>query len=254
MGVVKNPCYSTWETWQHMLRRAPRCLEWTPADYTAMGAQDKIIAAPPHIGTGDLYQMEVGNEPAPERHTGKKDAAVLVLIPGAPGNPELVAAFETAAAPYPVHRTLELRSGAADSPLGLMHHMAVKLALNTISTGTMVKLGRVAGNWMSWVDISNKKLVDRAIRLISELANSRMRRPATRFSTRWRPWRRRTGATGRNPPRSSTPWLESTGNRNASRPEQRNDLVAAMLRGNLRRRPPLPVAPRPRSNRGRSAP
>ena len=33
----------------------------------------------------------------------------------------------------------------------------------------MVKLGRVAGNWMSWVDISNKKLVDRAIRLISEL-------------------------------------------------------------------------------------
>lgn len=168
-AFVKNPCYSTRETWQHMLRRAPRCLEWTPADYTAMGAQDKIIAAPPHIGTGDLYQMEVGNEPAPERHTGKEDAAVLVLIPGAPGNPELVAAFETAAAPYPVHRTLELRSGAADSPLGLMHHMAVKLALNTISTGTMVKLGRVAGNWMSWVDISNKKLVDRAIRLISEL-------------------------------------------------------------------------------------
>lgn len=168
-AFVKNPCYSTRETWRHMLRRAPRCLEWPPADYITMGAQEKIVAAPPRISVEDLYQMEVGNEPAPERYTGKDDAAVLVLFPGASGNPELSAAFETASAPYPVRRTLELRSGATDSPLGLMHHMAVKLALNTISTGTMVKLGRVAGNWMSYVDISNKKLVDRAIRLISEL-------------------------------------------------------------------------------------
>ena len=33
----------------------------------------------------------------------------------------------------------------------------------------MVCMGRVAGNWMSCVAISNKKLIDRAIRLISEL-------------------------------------------------------------------------------------
>lgn len=51
-----------------------------------------------------------------------------------------------------------------------MKHMAVKLALNTISTGTMAALGRVTGNWMSWVDTSNKKLIDRATRLISEIA------------------------------------------------------------------------------------
>lgn len=50
-----------------------------------------------------------------------------------------------------------------------MEHMAIKLVLNTVSTGTMVKLGRVAENWMSWVDISNKELIDRVIRLISEL-------------------------------------------------------------------------------------
>ena len=41
--------------------------------------------------------------------------------------------------------------------------------MNTVSTGTMVRLGRVTGNWMSWVAISNKKLIDRAIRLISEI-------------------------------------------------------------------------------------
>ena len=33
----------------------------------------------------------------------------------------------------------------------------------------MVALGRVSGNWMSWVSISNKKLVDRGIRLVSYL-------------------------------------------------------------------------------------
>ena len=52
-----------------------------------------------------------------------------------------------------------------------MNHMAIKLVLNNYSSGTMVCMGRVSGNWMSWVNISNKKLVDRAIRLIAELGN-----------------------------------------------------------------------------------
>jgi len=30
-------------------------------------------------------------------------------------------------------------------------------------------MGRVTGNWMSWVDVSNKKLKDRAVRLIAEI-------------------------------------------------------------------------------------
>ena len=55
------------------------------------------------------------------------------------------------------------------SPLELISHMAVKLALNTISTGTMAALGRVTGNWMSFVDVTNKKLLDRGIRLVSEI-------------------------------------------------------------------------------------
>jgi N-acetylmuramic acid 6-phosphate etherase len=57
----------------------------------------------------------------------------------------------------------------ADSPLQLMWHMAVKLTLNTISTGSMAVMGRVTGNWMSWVNLSNKKLMDRGIRLVSEI-------------------------------------------------------------------------------------
>jgi N-acetylmuramic acid 6-phosphate etherase len=57
----------------------------------------------------------------------------------------------------------------ADSPLEIWKHLAVKLAFNCLSTGTMAASGRVAGNWMSWVSISNKKLIDRGIRLLIEL-------------------------------------------------------------------------------------
>ena len=45
----------------------------------------------------------------------------------------------------------------------------MKLAFNCLSTGTMAAMGRVAGNWMSWVSMSNKKLIDRNIRLVVEL-------------------------------------------------------------------------------------
>jgi N-acetylmuramic acid 6-phosphate etherase len=56
-----------------------------------------------------------------------------------------------------------------NSPLQLWHHLAVKLILNTVSTATMVRMGRVVGNAMVWLSPSNKKLIDRGSRLISQL-------------------------------------------------------------------------------------
>lgn len=47
---------------------------------------------------------------------------------------------------------------------------ATKLALNIISTGAMVALGKVRGNLMIDLTISNTKLRDRAIRLVAEVA------------------------------------------------------------------------------------
>ena len=58
---------------------------------------------------------------------------------------------------------------AAPGAFPLMRNMAVKLFFNTVSTGTMARIGRVAGNWMSYVDCTNKKLLDRGIRLLVEL-------------------------------------------------------------------------------------
>jgi N-acetylmuramic acid 6-phosphate etherase len=44
-----------------------------------------------------------------------------------------------------------------------------KLALNIISTGTMVRLGKVYGNRMVDVSVTNNKLYDRAIRILRDL-------------------------------------------------------------------------------------
>jgi N-acetylmuramic acid 6-phosphate etherase len=46
----------------------------------------------------------------------------------------------------------------------------VKLVMNALSTCTMVRLGRVMGNYMVWVVPSNLKLIDRATRYIAKLA------------------------------------------------------------------------------------
>jgi N-acetylmuramic acid 6-phosphate (MurNAc-6-P) etherase len=45
----------------------------------------------------------------------------------------------------------------------------------------MASSGRVAGNWMSWVSISNKKLIDRGIRLLVELGDVSYEEAAVRL-------------------------------------------------------------------------
>ncbi|MGJ3250368.1 MAG: N-acetylmuramic acid 6-phosphate etherase [Elainellaceae cyanobacterium] len=48
---------------------------------------------------------------------------------------------------------------------------ATKLALNTLSTGVMVKLGKVYGNRMIDVSVTNTKLYDRALRIVQDLTD-----------------------------------------------------------------------------------
>ncbi len=45
---------------------------------------------------------------------------------------------------------------------------AQKMILNMLSTGAMIRYGRVRGNYMAYMIPSNKKLVDRAIRMICQ--------------------------------------------------------------------------------------
>lgn len=53
--------------------------------------------------------------------------------------------------------------------MDVYHHLAVKLVFNTVSTSAMAKMGRVQGNWMVCVSPTNKKLIDRSIRIIADL-------------------------------------------------------------------------------------
>ena len=47
----------------------------------------------------------------------------------------------------------------------------MKIMINTMSTITMARIGRIRENYMVYVNISNKKLVDRATRIIAKLCN-----------------------------------------------------------------------------------
>jgi N-acetylmuramic acid 6-phosphate etherase len=48
---------------------------------------------------------------------------------------------------------------------------ATKMALNILSTGIMVKLGKVYGNRMVDVAVTNRKLLDRSLRILQDLTN-----------------------------------------------------------------------------------
>src|SRR6202040_2072922 len=58
---------------------------------------------------------------------------------------------------------------------------ATKIALNILSTGAMVALGKVRGNLMIDLTITNTKLRDRAIRLVAALAQCDEKEAAERL-------------------------------------------------------------------------
>ena len=167
-AFVKNPLHTTEECWTEMLRRRPRCLEFTADDARSLGMPQSFIDNPPLIKYSDLITYMIGNEPAPERIEGFPRAVAVVLnVPGA--DAAFAAAADRLAAAWPERRDFNFAFPIADSPLEIWKHLAVKLAFNCLSTGTMAAMGRIAGNWMSWVSMSNKKLIDRCIRLLMEL-------------------------------------------------------------------------------------
>ena len=177
-AFVKNPLYPTSELWEKSFRRTLRCLEWSKELYAAMDAPEKVRNNPPLINAAELLKFPVGSEMVDDRIVSDKDAAVLVALSSGDDNAALFKAFDEVKKLFPIVKKLSIGTDAGDftvacklvkSPLELMSHMAVKLVLNTASTGIMVRLGRVTGNWMSFVDVTNKKLIDRAIRLISSI-------------------------------------------------------------------------------------
>ncbi|MBN1513431.1 MAG: sugar phosphate isomerase [Phycisphaerae bacterium] len=182
-AFAKNPTLPTPDAWRNVLRRAPRCLDWTPELYERMGAAPTIIDHPPALTASDLETFHIGAEDDPSRRCRSPHAAVAVLVGSEVGKLDETTAFGAGfsmrSRAFNYRKTLlvgavaplafSVEVGLPDSPTRLWHHLAVKLTLNTVSTASMAMRGRVEGNWMTHVEATNKKLIDRSICLVSEL-------------------------------------------------------------------------------------
>jgi N-acetylmuramic acid 6-phosphate etherase len=181
-AFVKDPFRTTEKAWHELLQREPRGLEWGREVYEQLKAPVNLKAQPPKLDNSEIYKFMVGNESDPSR-TDAPDSALVVVTAGGQTDRLIRTALQkfgsrykktaalivgSADAAVPTNETFQFPCSLSDSPLQLWHHLAVKLILNTLSTATMVRMGRVIGNAMVWLSPSNKKLIDRGSRLIAQ--------------------------------------------------------------------------------------
>lgn len=163
-AFVKNPGQPTVRAWTDCFERAPRCIDKTAEDYAALGIRESDIRRIPRINREALLEFQIGCEPDPEREQGDSLATWIGTGTQAPEN------YQTQAGSYADSSLLMLEdSGIVKTEMKLFEHLAMKLMLNIVSTGTMAKMGRILGNYMVNLKISNKKLIDRASRIVSDL-------------------------------------------------------------------------------------
>ncbi len=180
-AFVKDPLRPTREAWREMLQRRPRGLDWGTEIYEQLDAPSALMTNPPSLGNTEIYKFQIGNEPDGSRAEAPDSGLVMIAVGGETGD-LMSKALEKFGRGYRKTAAMNIGptgGGEADevfefgcelpnSPLGFWRHLAVKLILNTISTATMVRMGRVIGNAMVWLSPSNKKLIDRGCRLISQ--------------------------------------------------------------------------------------
>jgi N-acetylmuramic acid 6-phosphate etherase len=184
-AFVKDPFRPTREAWNRMLEREPRGLKWAPPVYKQLNAPTNLQTNPPKLDDAQIYRFQIGNEPDTSR-TDATDCALVMVAVGTEADSLSRAALDRLATGF--RRTVAITIGPAvcpldmgehfhfrcdlpSSPLRLWEHLVVKLILNTISTATMARMGRVVGNAMVWLSPSNKKLIDRGSRLISQVTS-----------------------------------------------------------------------------------
>jgi N-acetylmuramic acid 6-phosphate etherase len=181
-AFVKDPFRTTEKAWYALLQREPRGLNWQRRIYEQLKVPASLQAQPPKLDNSEIYKFMIGNEPDPSR-TDVSDSALVVITAGDETDTLMHTALQEFGPQYkktaalvvglmdaapPADETFPFPCSLTDSPLQLWHHLAVKLILNTLSTATMVRMDRVIGNAMVWLSPSNKKLIDRGSRLISQ--------------------------------------------------------------------------------------
>ena len=195
------------EAWAAMLGREPVGLTWTDDTYRRLGVE-RLVGRRPALDETEIYSYPVG-EDAVELYRDSLDRVIRVEAGGfghsitgrlsgmaAPGGAataangrrthSLIIGDARTAEPVAASNRTDAAIWHVDVPLphtatDLYHHLAIKLVLNTISTATMARMGRIRGNWMVQVAPTNKKLVDRSIRIIADLTGRDYRSAAELF-------------------------------------------------------------------------
>ncbi|MBR4863481.1 MAG: hypothetical protein IKU07_02800 [Oscillospiraceae bacterium] len=165
-AFVKNPTCETEEAWVNCFLREPNCIEWTREKYTQLGLTDKQIEKIPDISLKALKRFMIGNEPMMQRENAPDSHALWVDAKAAPD------CFRETASRYATSGSLTIEDAGVALPetgMDMFEHLCIKLMLNTLSTGVMARMGRVDGNWMTSLAMSNKKLIDRSARIVSDV-------------------------------------------------------------------------------------
>jgi len=201
------PQTETADAWRNILKREPRCLEWSESEVRELVAEDRLartLETIRKISCAELMRFRIGQDGMDHRVVGSGDCAVSVAcerekssfrdfhhrvpvkVTQAPGAKRGLIVFghrnswmkriephwETGC--VVVHVPMPEKDFAKVDPVQLFDtvtRVAVKLVMNALSTCTMVRLGRVTGNYMVWVVPSNLKLIDRATRYITKLTD-----------------------------------------------------------------------------------
>ncbi len=181
--------------WINILKREPRCLAWNRQEIFALAGPEKVERTTEIMGKiklSELMRFKIGINGLRYRPQSIGDGAVAVISQKENadfhilqlkqanaanaqtaqlyfGEPASATHAATLAAEIPGCLSVFVPLPAGDFLLDGVTRTAVKLVMNALSTCTMVKLGRVLGNYMIWVVPSNLKLIDRATRYITKL-------------------------------------------------------------------------------------
>src|SRR6185369_15181313 len=198
------PDEQTPRAWERIIKRKPKCVEWTEAEVRALVPEDKFPRTNEivkKISYAELMRFKVGLDGLKYRQLGEGDSAVAIvseaeksslLSPEGFHRKHLEQARKAGAArgviffgrkKSLIEAQRFVRSWDPDCALTLVEvpkteflldcaaRVGLKILLNAFSTCTMVRLGRVMGNYMIWVVPSNLKLIDRSTRYIQKLTD-----------------------------------------------------------------------------------
>ncbi|TVR61385.1 MAG: sugar phosphate isomerase [Spirochaetaceae bacterium] len=155
------------DAWCRMLGREPVGLDWSSERFRRLGAPT-IAETPPVLDASEIVSYPVGDD-ALDLYGSRIELTTRIIV-------DRDGVTITAA-----ERGRRLVPALPPSGLEIFHHVAVKLILNTLSTATMAYMRRVRGNWMIQVSPTNKKLIDRSVRIIADLSGLDYETAARRF-------------------------------------------------------------------------